>query len=400
MAISVLYIHHSGVFGGASRSLMELIQAFPNGEVQAHLLTQVGQVPTVFRERAIPVIDTVGLTQLDQTRYGYYRGLRWLILLREIAYIPFTIVGVLRAKYKWKNIDLIHVNEVTNIFSILLVKFIFQCPIVVHVRSVQQTESASWRMEFVLWVLNRAESIIAIDLRVRNSLNHCQQVNIIHNGLNLTNNEYVSKQYLDNFSEQTMTIVFVGSLSKMKGIYELLAAAKLCADKEMNVKFFVVGEAPKKVGGIKSYILNKLGYTSDIKGFCKSFIAENGLEHIVDFSGFTLDIESVYKNADLVCFPSHLNAVGRPVIEAALYGVPSIVAIDGSPDDTITHRETGFCIKEKSSESLFSAIEYFYTQPREIERMGKNAYDLAQTKFNIKHNAKRVIELYKRSLSK
>ena len=136
MAISVLYIHHSGVFGGASRSLMELIQAFPNGEVQAHLLTQVGQVPTVFRERAIPVIDTVGLTQLDQTRYGYYRGLRWLILLREIAYIPFTIVGVLRAKYKWKNIDLIHVNEVTNIFSILLVKFIFRCPIVVHVRSV------------------------------------------------------------------------------------------------------------------------------------------------------------------------------------------------------------------------------------------------------------------------
>jgi glycosyltransferase involved in cell wall biosynthesis len=400
MAVSVLYIHHSGVFGGASRSLMELIQAFPKGEVQAHLLTQVGQVPAVFREREIPVIETAGLTQLDHTRYGYYRGLRWLILLREIAYLPFTIAGVIRAKYKWKNIDLIHVNEVTNIVSILLVKLIFRCPIVVHVRSVQQTEGAAWRKKLVRWVLNWANSIIAIDLRVRNSLQDCQQVNIIHNGLNLTSNKYEGKQYLDSFLDQTMTIVFVGSLSMMKGIYELLAAAKLCADKKMNVKFLVVGEAPKEAVGIKSYILNKLGYTSDIKGFCKSFIAENGLEHIVDFSGFTLDIERVYKNADLVCFPSHLNAVGRPVIEAALYGVPSIVAIDDWPDDTITHRETGLCIKEKSSESLFSAIEYFYTQPLEIERMGRNAYDLAQTQFNIKYNAKRVLDLYKQSLGK
>ena len=397
--ISVLYIHHSGVFGGASRSLMEMIQAFSDGEVKAHVLTQKGQVPAIFIKRGINVIETLGLSQFDHTRFGYYRSFRWLILLREIFYLPFTALAIIKAKKKWKNIDIVHVNEVTNIASIILAKIILRRPIIVHVRSVQQNKGCFYRRKLLSWTLGLAKRVLAIDLRVRNSLPQGGKVDIIHNGLNNINNNEIIKQYQKvSFIEKAMTIVFVGSLSKMKGIYELLDSVKLCANHKMNVKFLIVGEVAKQTRGPKTFILNKLGFTSDAYNFCKNFILDNKLESFVNFSGFKTEIESIYKSADIVCFPSHLNAVGRPVIEAALHGIPSIIAIESLPDDLFIHQQTGLNIKEKNCESLFDAINYFYSQPAEIERMGLNAYKLAQMEFNIRDNAQKVLDIYKYSL--
>lgn len=398
--ISVLYIHHSGTFGGASRSLMEMIQAFPDIEVKAHLLTQRGDVSAIFMKRGISVIETLGLSQFDHTRYGYYRAFRWLILFREIFYLPFTALAIIKAKKKWKNIDIIHVNEVTNVVSIILSKLIFRCPIIIHVRSLQQNESCLYRRKLLAWTLGLAKRVLAIDLRVRNSLPQGLEVDIIHNGLNKMNKNETIKQYQKgSFLEKAMTIVFVGSLSKMKGIYEILESVKLCAKHKMNVKFLIVGEVVKQSKGPKTFILNKLGFTSDTYNFCKNFILDNKLETFVNFSGFTTEIESIYKSANVVCFPSHLNAVGRPVIEAALYGLPSIIAIESLPDDSFVHQQTGLHIKEKNCESLFDAIRYFYSKPAEIERMGANAYKLAQNEFNIRDNAKKVLDIYKHSLS-
>ena len=105
--ISVLYFHHSGYYGGASRSLLEMIEAFPDKEVEPFLLTQTGRVGEIFRERGIDVIETVGISQFDHTRYGHYRSFRWLILLREIFYFPFTVSAIIKARLKWKNIEII-----------------------------------------------------------------------------------------------------------------------------------------------------------------------------------------------------------------------------------------------------------------------------------------------------
>ena len=153
MALSILYIHHCGSFGGASRSLLELIRAFPENEVKAHLITQKGKVSEIFREHGVEVIESGGISQFDHTRFGFYRSVRWLILLREIVYIPFTIWSMLKARRQWKNIDIVHVNEITNVLPILLAKVIFRCPLIIHVRSVQLVEKGCLRRKFVLWML-------------------------------------------------------------------------------------------------------------------------------------------------------------------------------------------------------------------------------------------------------
>ena len=396
MALSILYIHHCGSFGGASRSLLELIRAFPENEVKAHLIAPKSKVSEIFREHGVEVIESGGISQFDHTRFGFYRSVRWLILLREIVYIPFTIWSMLKARRQWKNIDIVHVNEITNVLPILLAKVIFRCPLIIHVRSVQLVEKRCLRRKFVLWMLSKANAVVAIDSTVRNSLPEDIEINIIHNGFSLSQKAPINKDYQeDGFSGRPMKLVFVGGLIVMKGILEFLHAAKHCADNNMNVKFVVIGDISKKHKGFKAILLNKLGFFYDAIGYCGNYITEHNLEDVIEFTGFTLDVESVYKAADVVCFPSHLNAVGRPVIEAALLKVPSIVAITGSAEDTIIHHQTGLCIKEKNSVAIFEAIEYFYKQPTEIKRMGGAAFELAQINFDIQKNAKKVLELYK-----
>jgi len=396
MIISVLYIHHSGVFGGASRSLLELVRAFPEGAVKAHLITQRGKVPGIFRECGVEVIETLGISQFDHTRFGYYRATRYLILLRELAYVPFTIWSMLKARWQWKNIDIVHVNEITNALSILLAKLIFRCPLVVHVRSVQQGEKGGLRKKLVLWLLKKADAVIAIDSTVRNSLPESQSVHIVHNGFNLRQQPLQAKHYAtDEFSERPMKVLFVGGLVVMKGILDLVQAAKMCADAHLNVKFFIVGDTPREEGGVKSHLLNALGFSHDVKRYCRDYIAEHQLENLIEFSGFILDIESAYKNADVLCFPSHLNAVGRPVIEAALLRVPSIVAIRDAAEDTMIHQNTGICIVEENAQSLFDAVNYYYSNPVEISRMGELAYQLASENFNISKNSEKVLGIYR-----
>lgn len=394
--LSVLYIHHSGVFGGASRSLLEMIRAFPDKSVKPHLITQRGKVPGIFRECGVEVIESAGISQFDHTRFGYYHGMRWLILLRELAYAQSTVWAMFKAKKKWPHIDLVHVNEVTNALSIMLAKMIFRCPVIVHVRSVQQHEKGGFRRKFVVWLLHKADAVIAIDSTVRNSLPDSGHVHVIHNGFSLRQPLLKNKSYAQTmFSKRPMKVLFVGGLMAMKGILELVHAAKMCADAHLNVKFIIVGDTPRDQGGIKAQILNAFGFSHDVKGYCRDYIAEHQLENLIEFSGFTLDIESVYKDADVLCFPSHLNAVGRPVIEAALLKVPSIVAIRDAAEDTIIHQKTGICIAEKDAQSLFDAVNYYYSNPAEIGRMGDSACQLARENFDISKNAEKVLGIYR-----
>lgn len=182
--ISVLYVHFRGAFGGSSRSLLEMVLGFPEGRVSACLVTQEGKVAEVFRQQGIPVIETSGISQFAHTEFGFYRGRRWLVLLREIYYAGFTVAALLQARRRWRHIDHVHVNEITMLPAIVLAKLLFRVPVVVHARSVQKVDGLRWRRALVGSVLRRfAHAVVAIDETVRASLPSGIAARVIHWGL-------------------------------------------------------------------------------------------------------------------------------------------------------------------------------------------------------------------------
>src|SRR6516164_6952647 len=179
--LRVLYLHMIGPFGGSSRSLFEAIGAFPPGAVQPFFVTQRGSV-TRFFSRLGEVIEARGMSRFDDTLYSRYRGVRWLVLLRELAYLPSTVAALAAAKRRWKQVDLIHVNDFIGLVPLLLARCLFASPAVVHVRSVAHDDPRSRRTQWVQRTLHhKAAAVVAIDDTVRASLPAELRVDVIHN---------------------------------------------------------------------------------------------------------------------------------------------------------------------------------------------------------------------------
>ena len=392
---TVLYIVPIGVLGGASRSLIELIRAIPENTVVPYIISPNGKSIDYFRGISKRTFLTKGVPQFDNTRFGYYRKQRWLILVRELFYMPFFMTALIQAKCKIGKVDCIHVNEITALLPALLARMLFSAPIILHVRSVQADPALTRLRTRTLGYLIRRfiNQVVAIDETVKQSLSYLCDVKVVHNSFNydsVENTQQKPKQRKDN----KIKIAMIGSLLELKGIFDFLQAAKICLDSGLNIEFVIVGENVRNEPGIKGFLLRKMGYSRDVYSECEGFIAEHELGENIKLMGFSFDVQRIYRDIDILCFPSHLEAVGRPVFEAAFFKVSSIVAILNPTSDTFKHNETGLAVPPKKPENLANAMKYLYWHPQERERMGQIAYELANKNFNCSTNTKKIISIY------
>ncbi|MCK1652712.1 glycosyltransferase family 4 protein [Bradyrhizobium sp. 149] len=394
----VLYIHMTGAFAGGCRSLYEVVRALPTGAVEPVFVAPRGSIHA-FLSRLGDMIETAGISQFDNTRYGYYRGLRWLVLLREIAFVPSTIAGLLRARRQWKSVDLIHINEITGLLPWLLARRLFKVPVVVHVRSVVRDDRESRRTRWISRMLrDRASAVIAIDQNVRASLPPDLPVDVIHNSLSLDAPEKSAATLADQLKlkPDSFKIGFVGNLLRVKGIFELIEAARLTRDRGLNVEFVIVGGDASGSNTLKARILNRLGIGQDVGTEVKAKIAEYGLADRVHMVGFMANIARAYACMDVLCFPSHYDAPGRPIFEAAFLRVPSIAAVRKPLADTLVHGVTGLAVPPHDAQALADAIATVAADRALAARMGEAAYQMAVSNFQAVKNAAKLLEVYKR----
>lgn len=362
--------------------------------VEIRVVCPDGTVREAFTSVGMKVTTAVGLSQLDNTRYGHYRGARWLILLRELFYIPFSLLALWRVKRAGGH-RIIHLNEMTLLPIGVLAKTWFRVPLVVHVRSLQADDFKGGMSRVVnRWLAKYADAVIAIDETVRRTLPADLAVDVVHNGMAVNVRPRAN-------GNGVFRVGIVGFLLKLKGVYEFAEAARiLLKERGIEVEFLVVGENARPLKGVKGWLLRKLEFAHDVRADLDCYIARHGLRSHVRLTGFVSDVQEVYRTLDVLCFPSYLNAAGRPVFEAAFFEVPSIVAIRNPPPDTIVHGETGLCIDGPDPIALADAIEYLYRNPDDRRRMGKNARRLAENNFDVSKNAGEIMGIYERVLAK
>ena len=145
---------------------------------------------------------------------------------------------------------------------------------------------------------------------------------------------------------------FVGNLLLVKGIHELLEAARLTRERGLDVEFIVVGDDARPSHGLKSWLLKIMGLQQNVRAEIEAEIDRHGLRDRFHLVGFTEDIARVYRVMDVLAFPSHYDAPGRPIFEAAFFGVPSIVAVREPKADTIIDGETGIAIEPRAADQL------------------------------------------------
>lgn len=397
MTARVLYLHPSPTFGGASKSLIELFKAFPEGAVQATVICPRGEVTAHFRAAGMAVVECMGLSQWDNTRYSHYRGLRWLIVLRELFLLLPTFL-VLYRTLRTKAFDLIHINEITLLPAAIYAKWFSSLPVLIHVRSLQNLSGRSGLARLLQRVLLKMDAVVAIDRTVARSIPAQIPVKVIHNGIKLSSVNHTSGFNRD--PGYPMRILMVGVLLKLKGVYEFVEAANICRNRNLNAEFLLAGENPRLLKGPIKWLYSYLGFAQDVRADLERYIREKKLEGVVKLLGFVSDVQSLYAEVDVLCFPSYLDAAGRPVFEAAFFGVPSLVAAKDPEPDTIIDGETGLCIASGKPEAIANALEYLIRNPEVRVRLGENARSLANRNFDITANAKAMLSVYSDITSK
>ena len=162
------------------------------------------------------MIKTLGLSKFDNSILGYYRGLRWLILLREILLIFPTLFSVFLIKKNIKKLDLIHFNEVTLVPTIFIFKFFFKEPFILHCRILFKKNNYFGK-RICKFLKKNIFKIIAIDNDVKNSFPSNLNIEVIRN-------IFVIKKMKKKtfFKDGYINLGYIGSYLKYKGLEDLI----------------------------------------------------------------------------------------------------------------------------------------------------------------------------------
>lgn len=390
----ILYLHPAATFGGAAKSLIELFSVMRLSGVEGTVLTPAGSAAPAFADSGMRVAAVRGLSQFDNTRFGHYRGLRWLILLRELALLPGSLLAIWRLRKE--PFDILHVNEVTLLPLAILAKNLLKLPMVVHVRSLQCQAPGGLRTRLVnRWLAHHADAVIPIDYSVASTLDHDLSVDIVHNGLRVDAIHFPNEKSSRKFGK-SLRVGFMGVLLPLKGIYELVEAMRILKNRGVAIECIVAGGNARDIRGIRGWMLRKLGFARDVRADLVQMIHDYGLEKHIRLLGFVNDVRTVYPTLDILCFPSHLDAAGRPVFEAALYSVPSVVAVKEPFPDAVLHEQTGLAIHRPAPELIADALQRLAQDETFRLTLGRQARNWAVQNFSIENSSAVMMAVYER----
>ena len=338
----VLFVHHRPQASGAIRSLALLIAALDE-RWEAHVLVPAGAAAAVLAE-AGATVHTGPVPAFTHTWDVQYRGLRWLVLLREALSFPG------------------HARRLRRLLRELEPGG----------RAPERLGDARERVPRAPPRLRGWSGICARRSRVAAATGAAASSSArstpgatprsrstrtspgrFHCGCRSKSSRTPSSPRPGEpatlpVPEGRVTVGYFGYLRRQKGWPQLVEAMRILVDAGAPVHAVVVGggvRPPEAFRGVRGRLLRRLGIPDEERDL-RARVEELGLTDRFSFLPFTTDPGPIYRALDIVVFPNQGAGLGRPVLEAAAYGKP--VVASGSPDGAgqIVDGRTGFLLHE------------------------------------------------------
>jgi glycosyltransferase involved in cell wall biosynthesis len=160
----------------------------------------------------------------------------------------------------------------------------------------------------------------------------------------------------NNYDNEKFRIIYTGSVTLGKGIQYLLSALQ-----NLNLKdaeLLVVGGINDSMKNLIAQLLKRIRIPVIFFGRVPRKILLDRLS-----------------SSSLYVFPSLSDGWAMTVIEAMARGLPVITTKNVGSSELIENGKEGFVIPIRDVKSLREYILYFYDNPSEIKRMGKNSFE-------------------------
>lgn len=266
---------------------------------------------------------------------------------------------------------------------IIIIKFFSKSKIIVHLHGSYfkdcYNRSNFIFKKFVDFTLPRVDCAIVYS----RSLKH-----IISKWIN--NIEFVPigttfKTDISNRNNKEIVAGYMGSLTRSKGIEDLVEAANIVLKEYRNIKFKIAGSWRKQEEEIKNKIL--------------CFIDENKINNDIELLGFIPDSskERFLVNTDIFVFPSWNEGQPLVILEAMAAGCP-VIAVKGvgAIPDTVIDGKTGILVEKQNPEEIAKAIVYLIRNPDIRVKMGLAARKRFEENYTIDKNIDNMIKVFKK----
>lgn len=392
------------VWGGVGTYIVELVKHMPSS-VEIHVVT--------------PFRESIGQNKVSSNEYDFssYFGdnvhIHFISRASDTffynAFFQYAVARYVPKLVKEEKIDLIH-SHTAHMPDILLSSKNLNLPIVTTIHTTirgqrQGTKSSgmnfselefSEKMTFLAYpFLRLVEDFYFVKDRYYITASNWMKeqiikeypklggkIFVIHNAVNT---ELFSPDYSNHDSciikDDRNIVLFVGRLIALKGFNILIHAAVKVLKERKNIIFLFLGP-----GDPTSYLKEV-----DMR------ILESGFK----FLGYVSygDIAKYYRCADIFVLPSFSENLPMTLLEAMASGVPVIASKVGGIPEVVENYKEGILIPPGSVNDLVDSILHLIDNPDLRRRMGRNAREKVEDKFNWDIAIRKTLKAYENVLS-
>src|SRR5438128_1330267 len=394
--IPILYVHHRPQLGGAPSSLAQLI-ANLDERFEPHVFCPEGPAAELFAA-AGATVHTGDVSIFAHAWDSPYEGLRWLVLGREVAALPPHLRQLERLMREHR-FPLVHLND-SPLLAAAWVAHRHGAKVVWHLRSALAGEGRDRRSRAIAALMERwGDAAIAIDRDVALRFPIRLPLTIVHNSVSMPafSPNGTNRKGPLGLPEDRVAVGFAGFVRRQKGWPELVSAAELLVHDGVPAHFVIMGggvRPPEYFRTPRGRALELMNLLVDEESAIKQLVAEKRLEQYFSFLPFTAETGEIYNALDIVTFPNQGIGLGRPVLEAAMYGKPVVASGSTSGAGVLLPGTTGLLLEDASPESLAAALRLLIDDPELRRRLGTAAAAHAEAKFDPAGNARAVEDVY------
>jgi glycosyltransferase involved in cell wall biosynthesis len=394
--IPILYVHHRPQLGGAPSSLAQLI-ANLSPRFEPHVFCPEGPAAELF-EAAGATVHTGDVSIFAHAWDSPYEGLRWLVLGREVAALPPHLRQLTRLMREHR-FQIVHLND-SPLLAAARVAHAHGAKVVWHLRSALAGEGRDHRSRAIAALMERwGDAAISIDRDVAERFPIRLPLSIVHNSVSMPafSQNGTNRKAALGLPEDRVAVGFAGFVRRQKGWPELVSAAEILVRQGVPAHFVIMGggvRPPEYFRTVRGRALAAANLLYDEESAIKELVSEKGLDAYFSFLPFTAETGEVYSALDIVTFPNQGVGLGRPVLEAAMYGKPVVASGSASGADVMIPGKTGLLLDDAGATGIAAALKLLIEDPDLRHSLGAAAAEHAQARFDPRTNARKVEAVY------
>ena len=294
------------------------------------------------------------------------------LIIAFSSYIKFLF---LVPKYSIVHIHLSWKMSLFRKIPFIFTAKLFKKKVIIHVHASAKKTILSNHKNLYLKIFSKADAIVVLYKNYINSLD-----NNIKKKCFVIPNPCPSEICLKNRNPQNY-ILFAGTITKEKGVFDLIKAFSLIAKQYPYWKLIFAG-------------------SGDTKN-CENLIEKLNLANQIKFKGWISGEAKniLFKNAGIFCLPSYTEGFPMAVLDAFAYGLPVVATPVGALKNVLVNESNSLIFNPGDINMLSIQLNRLISDLDFRKKISKESLILANNDFNVDKINNQICYLYKKNLN-